>query len=253
MIMNQQTIHSGSGNQRIGQRRILTACSVVMLCLVLAACSATDKSTVLSQPQSAARDRMAAMAQAAAQTAQSYKNMDVPSLLNKLAEQSTAKKEPFNSLAYRELKGRDVPAESLATLVNQSKNGNAILPLLLLRKLHEKEYLALPAEERASVLTDALQTSKMFNLWGLPDLYLEDASKALIETGKAAEPALRRLLQDTRPAPVYGSKQYMVYKHYNFRVCDYALFFLKRIQGNADFHLSAQPADRDAQIKALAK
>jgi hypothetical protein len=240
MIMNQQTTHSGSGNQRIEQRRILTACSVVMLCLVLAACSATDKSTVLSQPQSAARDRMAAMAQAA-------------SLLNKLAEQSTAKKEPFNSLAYRELKGRDVPAESLITQVNQSKNSNAILPLLLLRKLHEKEYLALPAEERASVLTDALQTSKMFNLWGLPDLYLEDASKALIETGKAAEPALRRLLQDTRPAPVYGSKQYMVYKHYNFRVCDYALFFLKRIQGNADFHLSAQPADRDAQIKALAK
>ena len=251
--MNQQTIHSTAAHERIARLKILAVCSTVALCLALAACSGTDKSTVLSQPQAAARDRMATMAQAAAQTAQTYKNMDVPSLLNKLAEQSTAKKEPFNSLAYRELKGRDVPAESLVTLVNQSKNGNAILPLLLLRKLHEKEYLALPAEERASVLTDALQNSRMFNLWGLPDLYLEDSSKALIETGKAAEPALRRMLQDTRPAPVYGSKQYMVYKHYNFRVCDYALFFLKRIQGNADFHLSAQPADRDAQIKAMSK
>jgi hypothetical protein len=253
MIMKQETIHCGFGNQKNGHRQVLATSLTVAFCLVLAACSGTDKSTVLSQPQSTARDRMASMAQAAAQTAQSYKNMDVPSLLNKLVEQSTAKKEPFNSLAYRELKGRDVPAESLATLVNQSKNGNAILPLMLLRKQHEKEYLALPVEVRASVLTDALQNSKMFNLWGLPDLYLEDASKALIETGKAAEPALRRMLQDTRSAPVYGSKQYMVYKHYNFRVCDYALFFLKRIQGNADFHLSVQPADRDAQIKALAK
>jgi hypothetical protein len=190
----------------------------------------------------------------ATQTAQSYKNMDVPSLLTKLAEQSIAKREPFNSLAYRELKGRtDVPADSLVSLVHQSKNGNVLLPLLLLRKLHEKEYLAIPAEERAAVLTDALQNSKVFNTWGLPHLYLEDASKAMIETGKSTYPALRRMLSDTRPAPVFGSKEYMEYKRYHYRVCDYALFFLEKTEGKAVFRMPASAADRDSLIKGRLK
>jgi hypothetical protein len=239
-------------NQRI-VIKLGSAMFAMLLCLVLAACSGTDKSTILNQEQESARAKLVSLAQTAAQTAQTYKSMDIPSLLSKLSEQSAAKKEPFNSLAYRELKGRDVPAESLVALVKQTKNGNAILPLLLLRKQHDKEYSALPAEERAAVLTDALQNSKTFNTWGLPHLYLEDASKALIETGKAAEPGLRRMLQDTRPAPVFGSKQYMEYKRYNYRVCDYALFFLKKVAGDAEFHMPVSPADRDAQIKAMAK
>jgi hypothetical protein len=190
----------------------------------------------------------------AAQTAQTYKNMDIPTLLGKLAEQSAAKKEPFNSLAYRELQGRsDVPADSLVALIHQTNNGNALLPLLLLRKLHEQQYLAIPAEERAAVLTDALQNSKMFNTWGLPHLYLEDASKAMLETGKSAYPALRRMLSDTRPAPVFGSKQFLEYKRYNYRVCDYALFFLEETQGKKEFRMPVSAADRDSLIKEMSK
>lgn len=224
------------------------------LCLGFAACGGGDKGPVLSPAQQTAKDKLVSLQQLAAQTAQTYKNMDVPSLLGKLAEQSAARKEPFNSLAYRALKDRtDVPAESLVSLVNRTKNGNALLPLLLLRKLHEKEYSALPAEERAAVLTDALQTSKTFNTWGLPHLYLEDASKAMIEAGKSATPALKRMLSDTRPAPVFGSKQYMEYKRYSYRVCDYALFFLEKIQGNADFKMPLLPEDRNAVIKGLSK
>jgi hypothetical protein len=190
----------------------------------------------------------------AAQTAQTYKAMDNAALVRKLAEQSAAQREPFNSLAYLELSRRkEVSADSLVSLVNQTKNGNALLPLLLLRKLHGQEYLAIPAENRAAVLTDALQNSKMFNTWGLPHLYLEDASRAMLETGKSASPALKRMLSETRPAPVFGGKQYMEYQRYKYRLCDYALFFLAKTQGRADFRMPVSVAERDSLIKEMSK
>jgi hypothetical protein len=230
----------------------------IALCMGLAGCGGRTQNPPLSPAQQIAKDKLDSLQRMADQTAQTYKNMDVPTLLNKLSEQSAAKKEPFNSLAYRELKGRDVPAASLVSLVDQTKNADTLLPLLLLRKLHEKEYLVISPEERAAVLTDALQTSKMFNAWGLPHLYLEDASKAMIEAGKSTEPALRRMLSDTRPAPVFGSKGYMEYRRYKYRVCDYALFFLEKIeldksQGNPDFRMPMSPAERDILIKAMSK
>jgi len=232
-----------------------TLSALMLLCLGLGACSGGGaRPRPLTDAQRTAMDKLQSIQQQAAQTAQTYKNMDVASLVSKLAEQSAAKLEPFNSPAYRELQGRtDVPAESLVSLINQTKNGNAILPLLLLRKLHNEQYLALPAEERAAVLTDALQNSKVFNTWGLPHRYLEDAADALIETGKSTAPALRRMLSDTRPAPVFGGQEYMEYKKYNYRLCDYALFFLEKIQGKADFKMPVSVTDRDQIIKALQK
>lgn len=237
----------------MNQRKTALAISV-LLCVGLTACDGGEKNPPLSDAQRTAKEKLESWQKTAAQTAQTYKNMDIPTLLNKLTEQSAAKKEPFNSPAYRELQGRpDVPAESLTSLIRQAKNGNALLPLLLLRKLHNEQYLALPADDRAAVLTDALANSKVFNTWGLPHLYLEDASKALIETGKSAAPALRRMLSETRPAPVFGGQEYMEYKKYNYRLCDYALFFLEKIQGNADFKMPAAVADRDSLIKGLLK
>ena len=87
--------------------------------------------------------------------------------------------------------------------------------------------------------------------WGLPDFNLQDASRALIETGKDAVPALKRTLSDCRPAPLFGSQEYMVYQRYKYRLCDYALFFLERIAGKAEFRLPTSPAERDAEIKKL--
>jgi hypothetical protein len=186
------------------------------------------------------------------QTAQAYRQMDNATLLNKLAEQSTAKREPFNSLAFRELKGRhDVDPAALVSLVRGIDNGNALLPLLLLRRLDERAYLALPPERRATVLTDALQTSVTFNTWGLPGIYLEDASKALIEAGRSAVPALTPMLADTRPAPVFGSKEAMLYRRYQFRLADYALFFVEEIRGNTNFVMPVSVAERDLLIREL--
>jgi hypothetical protein len=228
------------------------------LCMTLAACSGRQGATgsgateTLTADQTKAKSQMAAQMQAAKQTAQTYHAMDTPTLLNKLADQSVAQQEPFNSLAFRELKTRtDVDSKAMVALVNQHKDASGLLPLLLLRRLDNKTYLTVPVEERAGILTGALKSSKYFNTWGIPNFNLEEASNALIETGRTAEPALKEMLRDTRPAPVFGSQEYMIYKQYQFRVCDYALMFLKRIDGDNAFRLPVTVAERDAIVKQV--
>lgn len=224
----------------------------IFLCVCLAGCASEQQNgPPLTTDQNAAKTKLEAQMKTAAQTAQTYHAMDNPTLLNHLLEQSKAQKEPFNSLAYRELKTRtDVDSNAMAALVNSNQNAGGLLPLLLLRKLDNKTYLGLPAETRAKVLTDALQTSKNFNTWGVPGAYLEEASDAMIETGRSTVPALKAMLGETRPAPIFGSKEHMVALQYNYRLCDYALFFLRRIGGDAQFTLPKTPEERDAVIKA---
>jgi hypothetical protein len=224
---------------------------LMLVCLCAAGCNVKREDTPTQAQQ---KSQIAEQQKIAAQTAQTYRAMDNATLLKKLAEQSARQKEPFNSLAYRELVGRkDVDSGSLVTLIDEKKNGDSLLPLLLLRKLDEKTYSQIPVELRANILTDALQQSKTFNTWGLPNFYLEDASKALLECGKSAYPALRRMLSDTRPAPVFGSKEHMVYERYKYRLCDYALFFLKRMQGDTKFEAPMSVSDRDSLIKGILK
>jgi hypothetical protein len=236
-------------------KKLKTAvCALMPLCICLAGCGGGNNRAATSQAQERARTQLESFQKIAAQTAQTYHAMDNAALLQKLMEQSTAQKEPFNSLAYRELQTRkDVNPDSLVSLVRETHNGSALLPLLLLRKLNNKVYLDLPAELRATVLTDALQNSKVFNTWGLPHAYLEDASKAMLESGPSAYPALKRMLSDTRPAPVFGGQERMIYLRYQYRLCDYALFFLEKMQGNANFVMPVSPADRDALIKEMLK
>ena len=231
----------------------IAAASLMLACLG-AGCSNNTKREE-TPVQTRIRTQLEQQQKIAAQTARTYKAMDNGTLIQKLAEQSARQKEPFNSLAYRELVTRkDVDSAALAAQINEKKNGDALLPLLLLRKLDEKSYSQIPVELRANVLTDALQRSKTFNSWGLPNFYLEEASTALIGCGKSAFPALKRMLSDTRPAPVFGGgKERMVYERYKFRLCDYALFFLKRTQGDEKFTLPVSVSDRDSLTQALLK
>jgi hypothetical protein len=226
--------------------------------LWLAACSngaggsSANGNGNLTSDQSRAKAQLAAQMQDVAQTAQTYHAMGTPALLPKLVEQSKAQVEPFNSPAFRELETRsDVDPASLVTLTKENANAGGLLPLLLLLRVSPQSYSQVPVTLRATVLTSALQSSQYFNVWGIPNYYLEPASMALIGTGQAATPALKRMLSNTRPAPVFGSKEYMVFKVLRYRVCDYALFFLERINGNASFKMPASPGDRDALIKRM--
>lgn len=235
-------------------RRFTIVAALLVACLCLAACAPKDKHVPLTEEQNQVKTRLVAQMQTAAQTAQTYHAMDNSALLGKLLEESKAQREPFNSLAYRELKTRSgVDSKALAALVKDNSNAAGLLPLVLLRKLDNKAYLELSAELRAKVLTDALGSSKVFNTWGIPNYYLEDASNAMIEAGRSATPALKKMLPDTRPAPVFGSQEAMLSKQMKYRLCDYALYFLKRIGGTGDFRLPATVEERDALIKTAAK
>ncbi len=125
------------------------------------------------------------------------------------------------------------------------------MPLLLLRTLNDKAYTAVPIEIKANILTDALQQSKTFNVWGLPGLYPEDASKALIACDTTAIPALKRMLSETRPTTLYGSKESMVYQRYKLRLCDYALYFIEEIKGNKNFVMPLTIPEREALISKM--
>ena len=226
----------------------------ILLCICFAGCAREEKAAPLTADQSAAKSRLEAQMKEAAQSAQTYHAMDNAMLLNHLVEQSKALREPFNSLAYRELKTRtNVDPNALTALVTENENAGGLLPLLLLRKLDNKAYMDVSAETRAKVLTDALQASRTFNTWGLPGVYLQDASDAMFEAGRSTVPALKRMLSDTRPAPLFGSKEYMLAQRYKYRLCDYALFFLKRIEGDAQFTLPTTSEERDALIKQAEK
>jgi hypothetical protein len=223
----------------------------MFLCVAISGCTGRDRGNVpLTDEQNKAKTQLESQMRQAAQTKQTYHAMNNDALLEKLMEQSRAQREPFNSPAYRELKDRrDVDSKALEALVKENKNSSGLLPLLLLRKLDDKSYLGVPSELRAKILTNALERSKYFNVWGLPNFYLEDTSRAMVETGRSAAPELKRMLSDTRPAPVFGSQEAMVYQQYKYRVCDYALFFLEQIAGKQDFRLPVSPAERDAVIK----
>jgi len=235
-------------------KQFRTIPTLLLLCVAITGCTGKDKSNAtLTDAQNAAKSRLEAQIAQAAQTKQTYHAMDNSALLNKLMEQSKAQREPFNSPAYRELKTRtDVDSSSLAALVKANGDARGLLPLLLLRKLDNRSYAQVPDELRAKILTDALDGSKFFNVWGLPNFYMEDASHAMIEAGASATPALKRMLSDTRPAPVFGGQEYMVYKQYKYRLCDYALFFLEKIGANASFRMPVSVTDRDALIKQMA-
>jgi hypothetical protein len=228
---------------------------ISILCICLAGCANQEKSAPpLTADQSAAKSRLEAQMKEAAQTAKTYHAMDNATLMSRLIEQSKALREPFNSLAYRELKTRtDVDPKALTAQVKENQNAGGLLALLLLRQLDNKAYGEVTAETRAKVLTDALQASKTFNTWGLPNVYLQDASNAMIEAGRSAAPALKRMLGETRPAPLFGSKEHMLAQQYKYRLCDYALFFLKRIEGDAQFTLPAAPEERDALLMQAKK
>ena len=134
----------------------------MLLCICIAGCSSRDdRGGNLTEEQNRAKTQLESQMKAVTETNRTYHAMDNAALLQKLMEQSKAQQEPFNSLAYRELKTRkDVDAKALGALVKENANAAGLLPLLLLRKLDNPSYLQVPAENQAKILTDALQASK---------------------------------------------------------------------------------------------
>jgi hypothetical protein len=109
-------------------------------------------------------------------------------------------------------------------------------------------YQEMKADFRIAVLVDALRNSQFFNTWGLPHLYWEDAAQALIEEGEAATPALMKLLDDLRPAPMWGQEEVVEYEAYKYRIRDYAWAIIMAISGEK-IDIPQDPDERDELIR----
>jgi hypothetical protein len=111
----------------------------------------------------------------------------------------------------------------------------------------------IPAERSVSIIISALTRLIYLNDFGYlaaGGSYDGEAAAALLETGEAAIPALCGLLDDDRPAPLFGSEEATLSTLYGYRRKDFAAYLLSNLLGE---HTSfeADPADRDARIEAL--
>jgi hypothetical protein len=176
--------------------------------------------------------------------------LSVPQLAEELRAESTKGVAPFNSPAFKEIVTRGAAAGGeLAPLV-VAKGPESFLGLLALRQLDQSKYKALAPDLRAAILVESLRTAKSFNAFGLPGTTAEAAAAAIVEDGQTAVERLTALLRDKRPAPVWGSEIYMVYKLHEYRVCDYAFAFISAIQ-KTPTDLPLSPIERDRLIEPL--
>lgn len=173
--------------------------------------------------------------------------MSIANLLVELEQAATRGREPFNAPAFREIITRKDVAEPLVQSIATSSQ-KEFFKLMALKKLDRASYAKIPAKQGAAILADALARSETFNAWGIPNHYWESSAKAILEYGAEAVPELEKLLDDKRPAPVWGSEEAMICERYQFRVCDYAFALLNEINSGRAVPLPVAPEERDAMI-----
>jgi hypothetical protein len=233
---------------------ILRVLPIILILPCLFACSPKQQKNEESKPVVSQRDSVLADADKK-RTAwvQQLHAMTVKQLTDQLSKESVKGLEPFNSMAYKELTSRQsVTIDTITSTVIKNANHSSLLSLLAIRKLSPTVYQKLDAPVKASVYVDALRSAKTFNTFGLPHGKWEEAAQAIIEAGPVTTRALEALLTDTRPAPMWGSEDYMEYKLYNYRVKDYAYALIIASQ-KGRLQLSKDTAERDILIDALAK
>jgi len=170
--------------------------------------------------------------------------MSADALAGALDAEAARGVEPFNSMAYSEMVSRgEAVAQPLKARL-ESTAGASYLTLLALRAVSPPTYGELDPELRTRILVDALASAETMNAWGLPHQYWEDAGKALIAEGDTASKALRPLLDDCRPAPLWGSEEVLASREYGYRLCDYAWALMREIAGESG-DVPKDPAVRD--------
>ncbi len=232
---------------------ILRVLPIMLIFPCMFSCS-QRKQNEESKPVVNQRDSVLADAdQKRAAWAQQLHAMTVKQLTDQLSKESVKGLEPFNSMAYKELTSRQsVTIDTIQNAVVKNADRSSLLSLLAIRKLSPPVYQKLDAQVKASVYVDALRNAKTFNAFGLPHSKWEEAAQAIIEAGPVTTRALETLLTDSRPAPMWGSEDYMEYKLYNYRVKDYAYALIIASQ-KGRLQLSKDTVERDKLIDALAK
>jgi len=161
---------------------------------------------------------------------ESFKQKSVTELISELESAALKGKEPFNSLAFREVLRRRDGGDQIFQSI-RTKDQKEYFKVMALSKINPELYKRLTCDVICAVLTASLQKSVVFNAWGLPHFYWESSAKAIIECGRVAIPYLAPLLRDKRPAPMWGSEEVKESEKYRYRVCDYAYALMREIDG----------------------
>lgn len=174
-------------------------------------------------------------------------------MLEQLVEDSKRGVSAMRSETLRNLALNEAEAGRLADYVESHPDHSAYHSLIALRRSDPARYQQLPNAKKAEVLCGALANLANLNDWGYlapKDSHDGEVAQALLEIGAAAEPCLRKLLSDRRPAPLFGSEPATMSSMYKYRRCDFAFRYLSRILG-LDPRFDPDPARRDADIAAL--
>jgi hypothetical protein len=125
--------------------------------------------------------------------------------------------------------------------------------LFALHRKARRAYAAIPPDKKASVLAAALTHTQFLNDWGVLDTTEcndGEAALATIELGSAALPVLRPILEDARPAPLFGSEEATLSSMHRYRRKDFACRAIARILG-LPFRFSGDPEERDRMIEEI--
>jgi hypothetical protein len=125
--------------------------------------------------------------------------------------------------------------------------------LLKLRRDASKTYAEIPDSVKAPILCSALEQTRTLDAWGylLPSGGSEgEPAQALMDTGTAALPYLRRLLDNHKPAMLDGAHKGSVLNDYSYRRADFAHRYVCLITGWPHvFHVNIH--ERDAEIERI--
>ena len=205
----------------------------------------------VSQAQEKVQKEQEALNRKVAAREESYKKKSVPELISEREAAALKGKEPFNSLAFREMVKRKDSAEKVFQSI-KTRDQKEYFKIMALYRMNPALFKRLTCETICPVLTSALQKSVVFNAWGLPHLYWESSAKAIVECGVTAIPYLTPLLRDKRLAPVWGSEEAMESKKYHYRVCDYAYALIAEIE-NQKRNIPERVEERDKLIETRMK
>jgi hypothetical protein len=146
---------------------------------------------------------------------------------------------------------RDVPVA--LGYVKSHPDYTAYFLVLVLRTHYPQAYRELRKEMRAAVLCSALERAHGFNDWSVlheRDSLDKVSARTLLDSGKVALQYLKPLLDNDKPALLYGSQAATLSIACKYRVKDFAYRYALLILGERP-SFGADPATRDKAIAAL--
>lgn len=140
--------------------------------------------------------------------------------------------------------------DAFASEIERRRDASAYHLLLTLADRAPQAVAHIDPAARAGVLSSALADLHWLNDWGHPgpDPSEGPAARALLACGEVAREFLKPLLDDTRPARLFGSEPGALADGYGYRRCDYAYRYLALLQSREpEWH--DEPSARDGALE----